>query len=421
MPKSYLIQNATLISPGHSNHLKKTDILIIDGTISEIGSGLKGDQVIEGNDLYVSAGWIDLRTHLNDPGEEYKDSVKTLLETAARGGFTSICTLPDSTPSIHDKSGVEYLLKRAEGNVVDLYPTGMLSDHENKENLSELYDMHRSGAVAFTNGDRSMSNGVLKKAMLYNKPFGAPVFSQPIDHSLHNNGMVNESEETIHTGLKSSPALAEYSAVLQQLEIARYCDAPIHFSAISTKESVDLIRKAKAEGVAVTCDVSIFNLSFTDKEVLGFDENFKLYPPLRSDDDRKALIAGVNDGTIDAICSNHQPQDNEGKTVEFDYAEYGALSMQMVWPWYNEYLKNDIELETFVEKLTSGPASIIRITPAEVKTGAKAILTVFDNGTWTFNNETNGSLSKNTHVWGEQLTGRVRAVINNEQIKIINQ
>ena len=270
MPKSYLIRNAKLVSKGHPNHLTKTDILITDGIINSIGSGIKANATeILGEELFVTNGWFDLRVHLSDPGNEHKDSLTNILSTASAGGFTGICTLPNAQPAINSKSAINYLKKQADQSLTNLYPTGVISDSEDAENLAELFDMHLAGAIAFTNGDRSISNGLLKKALLYTKPFGARIISQPIDKSLHQHGMVNESENTIHTGLKTSPSLAEYINVKEQLEVAKYCDSPIHFSGISCKESVELIAEAKKKGQKVTCDTTIFNLCFTDAEVLS--------------------------------------------------------------------------------------------------------------------------------------------------------
>jgi dihydroorotase len=421
VPKAYIIRNATLINPGHTNHLKKSDILISNGKINKIATRIKSgvkDVEISGEEVYVSSGWLDLRVHLSDPGEEHKDSLSSLLETASSGGFTGICTLPNSKPAIGNKAAVQYLLKNAEASLVNLYPTGLLSDAINNENLSELYDMHNAGAVAFTNGDYEVSNGVLKKALLYTKPFGAPVITHSMDGSLHKGGLINESENTIHTGLKTSPALAEFIAVRQHLEIAKYCDAPIHLSNITTKESVELIAAAKKKGQQVTCDASIFHLCFTDSEVISFNENFKIYPPLRGEKDRKALIKAVNNGVIDAITSNHTPQDIESKRMEFDYAEFGSLSIPFVYPWYLKYLSKQITLDVFIEKFTSGASGILGLNSKPITTGESANLTVFDaRKKWMFNENTNHSLSRNTHMWNQEIEGGVIAVFNNNKVK----
>ena len=417
MPKTYLIRNATLIQEGNPLHCKSIDILISNGTIQEIGPELKVEaSVIAGQDLWVTAGWVDMRCHLTDPGNEHKDSLESTLNTAAAGGFTSLVTLPHSEPSISDKSGVNYIVKSGQNHLVDIQPTGVLSDAKHAENLAELYDMSRAGAVAFTNGDGAVSNGLLKKALLYTKPFGAKVITHPSDKSMEQSGTVNESEITVHTGLKTSPSIAEFISVREQIEVARYCNAAVHFTCISAAESLDHIRQAKKEGLAVTCDVSIFNLCFTDKEVLSFDENFKLYPPLRSEKDRNALIKGVNDGVIDAICSNHHAQNIECKQVEFDYADTGALSLQLILPWYLKHLAADISKETFINAVTNGPRKVLGMASKAISKGASANLTIIDtHHKWIFNAETNQSSSKNTHEWKQEQKGRVVSVFNKKE------
>ena len=420
MLKSYLIRNATLLDEGHKHHSQQVDILITDGKIAEIGKEIKADaQLIEGEKLYVSRGWTDLRCHLTDPGHEQKDTLQTLLDTAAAGGFTSVVTLPNSEPAITDKSAVNYLKNSSANHLVDVLPAGMLSASSHAENLAELFDMYQTGAVAFTNGDGGLSNGLLKKALLYTKPFGARVITHPSDKSLEQGGSVNESENTIHTGLKTSPSLAEYVSASEQIEIAKYCDAHLHLSALSCKESVALVRQAKKEGVKITCDVAISNLCFSDKEVLSFDENFKLYPPLRTEEDRNALVEGVNDGTIDAVSSNHAPQNIEQKQMEFDYADCGSLTLQQLFAWYVEYLAKDISVERFMQTLTQGPAHVLGLDYGSLQVGDIAHLTVVDQGAkWDFDATTNASLSKNTHTWNTKLSGRVKAVFHRKKVNL---
>ena len=420
MQNSYLIRKATLIQEGHAMHNKVVDVRINKGIIEGIGENLQSADVdIEGENLFLSTGWTDLRSHLTDPGLEHKDTLLSLLDTAAAAGYTSVVTLPDSDPQISDKSGVKYLKNTADQHLVNLMPCGVISPSHNTENLAELFDMYTAGAVAFTNADAYLSNGLLKKALLYTKSFGAKIFSHPSDKSLENGGLVNESSATIHSGLKVSPALAEFVSLREQIAIASYCDAELHLSCISVKESVDLIREAKSQGLKITCDVSIFNLCFTDEKVLEFDENFKLYPPLREEADMLALRKGVADGTIDAICSNHHPQNIESKMVEFDYAEYGALSLQLVLPWYSKYLSQDISADRFIAALTKGPDKILGRETELIAEGVSANLVVWDSkAAWNLDRETNRSMSKNTHEWKNKQSGKVVAVLNNNQINV---
>lgn len=420
MSKSYIIRNALFLQKGHESHNQRVDVLVTDGVVKGIGPNISEDaEEITGEDLVVSSGWMDVRCHLTDPGLEHKDTLESLLDTAAAGGYTSLVTLPNSNPPISDKASVSYLMTRSESHLVSLYPTGKLSSEENDENLAELFDMFHAGAKAFTNGDGAVSNGLLKKALLYVKPFGARIVSHPSDKSLENGGLVNESSETVHTGLKTNPSLSESLSVKEQIAVAEYCDASIHLSGISAKESVDLIRLAKKSGLNVTCDVAIHNLCFTDKEVLSFDENFKVYPPLRSDSDQKALIEAVNDGTIDAISSNHTSHNIESKQVEFDYADFGSLSLQLVLPWYEKHLADSISIERFIECVTTGPSNLLGVSASDIEIGNEARITAFDRAhEWTFDRNTNYSLSKNSHEWKQTQKGKVVAVFNNKKVKI---
>jgi dihydroorotase len=419
--KTFTIKNALFVQPEHSLHLKHADIIIEDGKVKSIGESVATEgEEITGEQLVVSSGWCDLKTHLTDPGNEHKDTVASLLETAANGGFTAITTTPDTNPPIADKSAVNYVLKSAEHHLVDLYPTGRIAALNEEENLAELFDMYQAGALAFSNGEAKVSNGLLLKALRYTRPFKAPVLVQPLDRSIHKGGTVNESVNTIHTGLKTSPALAEYISVKQHLEIARYCDAPLHFSSISTAEAVKLIQEAQDEGMQVTCDTTIFNLCFTDEQVLTFNENFKLNPLLRTERDRKALVQGLNNGVIQAISSNHHPQNEESKQVEFDYADTGALSLQFVLAWYYQYLQQDLDITTLVNALTAGPRAILGLSNSSIQEGEKANLVVFDaEKKWTFNEKSNKSISKNTHLWQKELKGKAIAIFNNQKHSIL--
>jgi len=256
---SYIIRQATLIQKGNSHHNSKVDFLIKDGKIEKIAKEISESNAKEiiGDDLCVSSGWIDMRAGLTDPGDEHKDALSNLLDTAAFSGFTSIVTLPSSSPKIADKASVSYLINASKNHLVNVLPTGVIEDPNSKGDLAEMYDMYASGAVAFTNGDEEVSNGLLKKALLYSKPFDGIIISHPSDKSLEHGGVVNESSVMVSTGLKMSPSIAEYVSLNQQLEVAKYCGTPIHFSCISSAKSVEIIRDAKKSGQQVTCDVQL--------------------------------------------------------------------------------------------------------------------------------------------------------------------
>lgn len=400
--------------------MKKTDLLIQGGKIQKIAKNIKADAtLIEGKELVVSAGWHDMRTHLADPGFEYKESLSQLCKAAAAGGFTSISTLPNTLPVIDNKSAVQYLLHGSTSELVDVLPYGTVSEKAEGKDLAELFDMHQNGAVAFTDGDLSLNSGLLKKALLYVQSFNGLVISFPLDISLHHEGQINESKETVGTGLKTSPPLAEYSCVKQQLDILEYTGGRLHFSGISTKESVELIKQAQRKGLEVTADVPIYNLCYTDKDVTGFNSNFKLMPLLRSEKDRKALIKGLKEGVIQAISSNHHAQNVELKKVEFDYASTGSLSIQSLFSLYAEHLSDQLDEATFIKALTSSPREIIGQNIVDMKEGDSANLVVADKkAVWTWNKSSNRSGSTNTHLWNVELHGKVLAVFNHNKVNL---
>ncbi|MFY0644685.1 MAG: dihydroorotase [Bacteroidia bacterium] len=416
----FLIKNAIIIQEGHPRHLKKSDILLSGGKIQKVAAKIESDAtVISGKNLHVSFGWHDMRSHLADPGLEYKENIHQLAAAAARGGFTSFSTLPNTDPVMDSKSGIQYAIKANQSDLSELLPFGSLSEKNLGKDLAEMYDMHQHGAVAFTDGNNAVKSGLLKKALQYVQSFNGLIVTLPLDASLHHDGQINESESTVVTGLKSSPALAEYSCVKQQLDVLEYTGGRLHFSCISTKESVNLIKEAKKKGLNVSCDVSIYNLCFTDEKVVNFDANFKLMPMLRTKEDRKALIKGVNDGTIDAIVSNHQAQNVELKKVEFDYADYGAISLQTFYSLYNEHLQNEIDNSTFVNAVSSNPRRILGLEQTEIKEGEAANLCVFDSKEqWMLNKDTNESQAVNTHLWNSQLDGKIVASIRGSKVKL---
>jgi dihydroorotase len=417
LPEIYLIKNAKLFLEGHSFNSNRIDILLSSKKIIQIGENIDVDAIEISGDLHVSIGWLDVRCIMQEPGFEYKESIDSLLKCATAGGFTSVCTVSDSFPIVDSKSHIAYIKNKGKKNLVEVLPLGAISKNNDNLTLSEMYDMESSGAVGFTHFNGAMNPGLLKKALLYNLPIEAKMVSFPMDWNLDAKGQVNESTNTIHTGLKSSSYLAEYTVVQQQIEIAKYCNQPIHFSLISCKESVDLIRDSQKEGLPITADVSIFNLCFTDKEVLDFDENFKLLPFLRTEKDRLALIDGLKDGTISAICSNHWAQNEEEKVLEFDYAAFGAISLQLIYSWYLKYLKIHISMELFFDIMTRRSREIYGLSLPTLEENVTPCISVFDNSKhWIFDEKTNKSLSKNSHEWGNEMKGKVVAVFNKGKV-----
>lgn len=411
---SLLLKNATILDPRSPHNGSQTDILIEKGTITKISKKINGnaDKVIDATDHLVLPALFDIRCHLNEPGNEHKESIESLCATAAAGGFSGLVTLPATDPPVQNKSAVKYIINRSENELVNLYPLGAATEDLEGNELTEHYDMKLAGAVGFSNANKPYSkSNVLYKILQYARNFSLPVFSHGEDPHMAQGGMVNESNSTIHTGLKYRPSIAEYSRIQQEIEVAKYAESPIHFSHISCAESVDIIRQAKKEGVKVTCDVSILHLVLTDEAVLEFDTNTKVLPPLRTETDRDALKKGILDGTIDAICSDHAPQNLERKQVEFDYAAFGATTLQTFFSNLLRLREEGVNIDELIEKSSHTSREICNLPVITVEEGNEANIAWFHPAEkWTLNKETNVSLSENSPFWGKQLTGSCKGI-----------
>ena len=328
-----LLQSVNVISPGSTHHLKEKDILIEGGkiiTIAEAGK-LPTDNVelISGKDLFVSPGWFDLHVNFGEPGEEYKEDIESGCRAAVQGGFTGVLVMPSTNPPISGRPSVEYILNQAQKSLVEIQVAGTISDKREGKDLSEMFDMFQAGARVFTDDKRAVQDaGLMTRALLYTQNFGGKVFSFAEDKSIAGKGLVHEGIASTSLGLKGIPSVAEEIMINRDLSLAEYTNSPLHFSTLSSRQGVDLIRKAKAKGMKVTADVSAAHLMLDDSSLKEFDSNYKLKPPLRTADDRQALIDGLIDGTIDSICSDHLPQDTEHKRMEFELAAYGASGLE---------------------------------------------------------------------------------------------
>jgi len=418
-----LIKSAKVIDSNSEFNGKTVDILIEKGMISKIGKNIANtNNITEINfdDLHVSAGWFDMRANFCDPGLEYKEDLNSGLKAAAKGGFTGVMVMPDTTPANSSKSGVEYIINKTKGNIVDALPAGSLSHNCEGKEIAEMYDMHSAGAVAFTDNKKSVkSSSLLNRALLYSQSFNGLIIDFPNDKELSNGGKMNEGVVSTQLGLKGIPALAEELMVTRDIYLAEYCNSRIHLSNISTKKSVELIREAKKKGLQITADVNSYHLLLDETELFHFDSNCKVTPPLRTTDDVTALIDGVNDGTIDVICSDHTPEDIEHKQCEFDHAAFGIINLQTSFAAANT--NGNIDLEKLIAKITSGPRTILGLENVAIKEGSNANLTLFTpNETWVLNKEDIVSKSKNTPLIDRKLTGKVYGVVNNNQLDIIH-
>ena len=414
-----LLKSCTIVDSKSPFHLQEKDLFIVDQTIEKIGDNLKekADKIVEIDNLHVSVGWYDAKVNFQDPGLEYKEDIASGIKSAELGGMTAVSITPNTTPTLSNKTQIEYVIKKANFSPVDVHPFGTLTELGEGKNIAEYYDMSQAGAVGFTDVHQPVSAGIMYRALLYMKNISSRVISFPYDHSIFGKGQVNESKASLLTGLKSIPSISEYLIVERDLSLTEYTNGKIHFSGISTAESIDLIRKAKAKGIDVTADVYVHHLNYNDESVLGFDSNYKVLPPLRTENDRLALIKGIKDGTIDFICSDHSPEDTEHKDLEFDLANFGMIGTQTLFSSINAI--SELDLTEKIACITDKPRAIMGLESLSIDEGHKANLTLFNPDlTYTLSKADLASLSFNTPLIGATLKGKSLGIINKGIISI---
>lgn len=411
------IRAAKVVDPNSKHHNKVVDILIEKGIIKEIGENLttpKDAEIIDENGLHVSPGLFDLHVNFGDPGFEWKEDMQTGMLAAARGGFTDVLCMPSTLPAIDTKSQVEYLQKISADNVVNVHPAGSVTKMLKGQELTEMFDMSRSGALAFTDDKNSIQHaGVMKLALLYAKNFDGIIMNQANDKSISTDGQMNEGVTSTFLGLRGIPSLAEELMIARDIKLVEYTEGRIHFSCISTASSVELIRAAKKQGLNITADVAIHNLVLDETSCEGFDTRYKVNPALRTQKDIKALIKGLKDGTIDAICTDHTPQDIEHKKIEFDNAEFGMIGLQTAFSLACQ-LEHEIGLEGIIDKMAINPRKLLGLEAPEVNIEKAANLCLFNPSTeWILKEKDILSKSKNTPFIGKRLKGKIVCVVNN--------
>ncbi len=415
MKHNLLLKSAHIVNPSSPFHSQIKDILITDGIITKIEDSIQsqpGIEVIEEQNLHVSPGWIDIKSNLREPGEEWKETLKSGSEAGISGGFTHLIISPNTKQPLDSKNRIDYIKAASAELPISISSFGTLSHELRGEELSEMYEMSQAGAVAFTDDKNEVSTGLMSKALLYAKNINQLIVSSPIDHSLAKNGQIHEGEISTRMGLKGIPSLSETLRIERDLALANYHNSPVHFSCISSQESVELIREAKKKGMKVTCDIAAHQLFFTDNDTRSFNSHFKVLPPFRTTSDREALIEGLNDGTIDAICSDHTPHDIEDKKLEFNLAEFGIIGLETAFAAVASATAGKLSTETLISKLTSGPTAIFNLPKNEIKVGEKANLTLFDpNRKWTFEKSDIRSKSKNTPFVGVEFTGKALGIV----------
>lgn len=421
-----LLKNLRPVSKTHSGS-ETIDIRVTDGVIKEIGTGLKAGKEEESHDFggaYVSPGWMDMHIHLREPGYEHKETIKTGTDAAAFGGFTAVACMPNTNPATHTRDVVEYIIKKGEDTVVDVHPIGCVTKDRKGKSIAEMGDMKDGGAVAFSDdGDPVYDSEVMRVALEYSSMLGVPIINHEEDLDLSRPGHMNEGRVSTKLGLEGTPGIAEEVMIARDILLAEFTGGHVHVAHISTREGVDLVRRGKAKGVKVTTEVCPHHFDLTDEEIdtQKFDTNFKMHPPLRTQDDVDAMIEGLIDGTIDVICTDHAPHAIEEKEVEFIYAPNGIIGLETAWSISNMRLfkTKKLDLQQLVEKLSYNPRAILNLEELSLEVGAKANLTFFNTDEeWTFTKLNVRSKSKNSPYLDKKLTGRALGVYNKGQLEL---
>lgn len=407
---SFLFKHVHISDPGSPYNGRKIDLLIRDGRIAALGEKLeeKTATVVESPDLYASPGWVDVMADYCDPGYEHKESIDSGLKAAAAGGFTDVLVVPNTQPAVATKAVLEYVLRKASGHQVQLHPLGAVSRNTEGKELAEMMDMHHSGAIAFSDGWLPLQNaGLMLKALEYVKAFRGIIVQLPVYTSLAQGGLMNESEMSMRLGMSGIPNIAESMLVQRDIELLRYTGSRLHFSGISTPESLALIRAAKQEGLDVTCSVTPYHLYFTEEALQQYNSLYKVEPPLRTEAERQLLVAALSDGTIDCIATHHRPQDWDAKVKEFEYAQPGMIGQETCFAML-QAAAPQIPVSRWVELLSLNPRKIFGLPQATIAEGEKATLTLFDPGAaWTYNAAQKQSQGMNSPWIGKELKGKV--------------
>ena len=418
---STLITNGTILDPSQ-NLNRKADILLRDGKVAAIGENLgKADNVIDATGKFVTPGLIDIHVHFREPGDEEEETIASGAAAAVAGGFTTVCVMPNTKPAMDTEASIEFVLRESERiGLANVYPTGAITKGRQGKELAEIGSMHERGAVAFTDDGVGVGDAsVMRKALQYCKMFDTLIMQHCEDEDLAGGAM--------HAGLVSTtlglPGLlgeAEQLMIARDVLLNRTIGCRYHVQHISTAWSVELVRRAQQDGQPVTAEVSPHHLLLTDEECRSFDTNFKMSPPLRTAADVAACIAGVVDGTIDVLATDHAPHLAEEKELEFPHAPNGIISLECAASLYIKALvePSHIDWSRLVYLMSTRPAQIVKLNKGTLKVGADADVTIIDpNHKWTIDKEQFASKSRNCPFHGWELTGRPVTTIVGGEVK----
>ena len=417
-----LIANGHLIDPATGQNSGK-DILVENGKVAawldRNETRPEGVEVFDATGLIVAPGFIDMHVHLREPGHEHKESIASGCAAAVAGGWTSVCPMPNTNPVNDNAAITRYMIEQAaKAGLANVFPIGAITKSSDGSELAEMGEMKAAGAVAVSDDGRPVPNaGIMRRAMQYAADFDLPVIDHCEDKSLSSGGVMHEGKMSLLLSLKGLPALAEEIDVARDIVLAKDTGAHVHIAHISTAGSVEAVRRAKSEGVKVTCEAAPHHFTLTDTAVEGYDTNTKMAPPLRSEEDRTAILEGLSDGTIDAIATDHAPHHADEKSLEYDRAPFGVTGLETaVGLAFTELVhRGVIDLVRLVELCSTNPARLLSLAGRGTLTpGSFADITILDPAKkWTFHVSESLSKSKNTPFDGREFIGKAVATIVN--------
>jgi dihydroorotase len=407
------IRNGRVVDPA-SGRDAPGDVFVADGKIVDALKG-KADRTVDAKGLVVAPGFIDLAARLREPGQEYKATLESEMAAAVAGGVTSLACPPDTDPPLDEPGLVDMLRRRAKALTrARVYPVGALTVKLAGESLTEMGQLAETGCVAFSQGNAPLADTqVLWRALQYAATFNFPVWLRAEDLWLAKGGVAHDGEVATRLGLAAIPAFAETIALGTLLELVRATGARVHVCRLSTAGAVEMIRRAKAEGLPVTCDVAVHHVHLSEMDLGYFDPHCRLEPPLRSQRDRDALARGLAEGTIDVLCSDHTPVDDDAKHLPFAEAEPGATGLELLLPLALKWgAAQKLALGPTLARITAAPAKVLGVASGRIAAGAPADLVLFDPAAeFRLTPESLKSQGKNTPFMGYSLTGRVRTTI----------
>ena len=414
---SIILKSAKVINAESKYNGTKQDILISEGKIVKIAKSIEIDtaQVIKIKNLHVSVGWLDSSVSFGEPGYEERETIENGALVASKSGFTDIVLNPNTDPVLDKQTDISFVKLKSKNASCSIHPLGALSISSKSVSMAELFDMRNAGAVGFYDFKKPVkSSNLLKTSLLYSQSFDSLIMSFPLDESISKNGIINEGVISLNYGIKGIPNFSEEVQINRDLQILEYTGGRLHIPTISTKKSVELIKNAKSKGLKVTCSVAIHNLIFNETKLKDFDTRFKVLPPLRSEDDRLALVEAVDKGIIDLVTSDHTPIDVENKKTDIDNSKFGTIGLESFFG----SLLTIFSLEKTIEILTRGK-DIFKIEETTLNEGSLAKLSLFTvSDEYEFSKENILSKSKNSAFLGLKMKGKPYGIINSEKICI---